>query len=59
MQLEPPPVRLLNASTVAFFTTVANASFSPRALGWLTQELVLAQLASLLGQSLPPLKNNL
>lgn len=32
-----PPVAMLNATTVALFSTVANASFSPRALGWLTQ----------------------
>jgi CubicO group peptidase (beta-lactamase class C family) len=32
-----PAVALLNATTVDLFTTVANASFSPRALGWLTQ----------------------
>lgn len=38
----PAPARapgqpLLNATTVAYWTTVANATFSPRALGWITQ----------------------
>jgi CubicO group peptidase (beta-lactamase class C family) len=33
----PPPVSFLNTSTVALFTSAPNATFSPRALGWLTQ----------------------
>lgn len=33
----PPGGGLLNASTIATFSTVANASFSSRALGWDTQ----------------------
>jgi CubicO group peptidase (beta-lactamase class C family) len=31
------PGKLLNATTIALWTTVANASFSSRALGWVTQ----------------------
>ena len=37
-----------------FFALALLAGLAGCALGWLTQELVLAQLASLLGQSLPP-----
>jgi serine-type D-Ala-D-Ala carboxypeptidase len=33
----PGAVPLLNASTVRAWTTAANATFSPRALGWTTQ----------------------
>lgn len=30
-------MRLLNATTIAFWTRAPNPSFSPRALGWVTQ----------------------
>jgi CubicO group peptidase (beta-lactamase class C family) len=40
---QPPPspvsptARLLNATTIALWTKAPNATFSPRALGWITQ----------------------